>query len=351
MALACKTMAAAPAGMPTRPTADDILAKSPPKKATARADDKGGDVKAEDAKAVVAGSVKGKAIAIAGKDGLPNRTPLVIGGAMKKPAGKGKTPAKKVLKRPRAADEEEEEEGSSTDGDYRWPAKRPASSEDAVAAAKRSTKKPVGGAKSPAKKPAVGTPDAATAGNAGSATGGDSSVGDRVNARKFAKAYRGWKDGQETMPDFVGEAYEAAKADKSGRMQARVRVIIDNFYERSESGGLVANPAAPKLITATTKKHKTVFNMHSAGHILSLGTRKTCNAIREHTHVCYVVVRCFRVQKQKQNNSENKTTQTQKQNKNKHTNKQQHTNKTKQKHKQNKHFVQFFRCCCCVFLT
>ena len=293
-------------------------------------------MKAEDAKAVVAGSVKGKAITIAGKDGLPNRTPLVIGGAMKKPAGKGNTLAKKVLKRPRVADEEEEE-GSSTDGDYRWPAKRPASSEDAVAAAKRSTKKPVCGAKSPAKKPAVGTPDAATAGNAGSATGGDSSVGDRVKARKFAKAYRGWKDGQETMPDFVGEAYEAAKADKSGRMQARVRVIIDNFYERSESGGLVANPAAPKLITATTKKHKTVFNMHSAGHILSLGTRKTCNAIREHTHVCYVVVRCFRVQKQK-----TKQQQKLKQNKNKHKHKHKiktetnNNTKTKQNKNRNK---------------
>ena len=92
---------------------------------------------------------------------------------------------------------------------------------------------------------------------------------DRVKARKFMKLYNRYKAGDETaMPEWIARAYEDAKADKTGRMQDRVREITNSFMARDGNGNLVTNEDNPKLNITRKRINRTEFNLHSGGYYL-----------------------------------------------------------------------------------
>lgn len=109
---------------------------------------------------------------------------------------------------------------------------------------------------------------------------------DRIKSRKFTKAYKSYQAGHDTMPQFVAEAYEERRKDKTGRMQCRVREIVNPFYERDGLGSLKATPDAPQLVIATSRTQNTSFNMHSGRYacIYDLETFKKRNPA-DHTRV------------------------------------------------------------------
>ena len=90
----------------------------------------------------------------------------------------------------------------------------------------------------------------------------------RVNARKFNKAYEAFKAGHaDIMPELVAAEYAAALADKTGNMQVRVRKLVSGYYQCSTSGALVNSPTA--VLNMITHRKKAVdIGLHSTGHPL-----------------------------------------------------------------------------------
>ena len=173
----------------------------------------------------------------------------------KKPAMK--TPAKKRLfvktgaakKRPAGHDADEGDEEEEEDEHEEFVQKKPAM--------KTPAKKP------PAKKakvePKSEEDESGDAKAAVDAAKKNKNKKDVVKARKFAKAYKGGH-----LPDHVKEAYDEAKKDKSGKMQERVRNIINSFYDRTDAG-LGANPDAAVFKEVSKKKTSTLYGLHLAG--------------------------------------------------------------------------------------
>lgn len=119
------------------------------------------------------------------------------------------------------------------------------------------------------KKPAMKQPNKAPAPRKTQKTDAEKpNPKDRVKARKFMKLYSQWKDGDESaMPEWIARAYEDAKKDKSGRMQDRVRDIVNNFMSRDGKGNLKTDEDNPQLAITRTRINRTEFNLHSGGYL------------------------------------------------------------------------------------